>query len=820
MWLWIVPLILPTAIAATPTLDESPAVEGEWGFRPEEGTVCDVNPPGFCWRPTQGIVAYEIEVGRGTDFRNVVYRATNIEFNVHCPPRTFSPGRYTWRYRGRDPAGNVTPWSRARTFTLPAEAVKMPMPPREELLARIPKTHPRLFLRPEDLPRLRELAQGALRPQFEALVATCEKLLAAPPPTEEPPKYPEGVESHSEEWRAIWWGNREYTIRALDSAATLAFCRLVGGKEAYGQLAKRILLDCAKWDPKGSTGYRYNDEAGMPYNWGFARTYTFVYDLLSEEERQICRRVMKIRGDEMYNHLCPRHLWRPYASHSNRAWHKLGEIGIAFLGEVEGADDWIWFAMNVFFNVYPVWSDSDGGWHEGSSYWQGYLEKFTWWADIMKAAMGIHAYDKPFFSKVGYYPMYLMPPGSAWGGFGDLTPWRRATANASLMTVFAAQAGNGHWQWYVEQVGGPKPTGGYIGFVRGALPQVKAVPPDDLPTSRLFRGTGQAYLNSTLKDAKENVQIVFKSSPFGTQSHGYEANNSFILSAYGEPLLIQTGRRDIYGSEHHRNWMWSTRSVNNILVDGHGQVPHSAASKGEIVAFETTPAIDVVAGEAGSAYRIPATPEEQARGIKERRLLDRFTRTILFVKPELVIIYDRLVAKQPSTFDYWLHASREIQTPDQHHLLVESGGAACDVDILVPEGLTLRQTNQYDPNPRERIRVREWHLTATTPEKRQQVEFVTVCGARRQSERPLPKATLETIPGGYVLRAKVSDGNVVALLPNDDRTLLRADGLETRGKIVIEKRTAKGSARVVVDGIKVPSAPATSRRQTPTSSGG
>ena len=66
-------------------------------------------------------------------------------------------------------------------------------------------------------------------------------------------------------------------------------------------------MECARWDPKGSTGYRYNDEAGMPYAYYFARTYTFVNDLLTEEQKNICRQVMKIRGDEMYNHLCPGH---------------------------------------------------------------------------------------------------------------------------------------------------------------------------------------------------------------------------------------------------------------------------------------------------------------------------------------------------------------------------------------------------------------------------------------------------------------------------------------------------------------------------------
>ena len=123
-----------------------------------------------------------------------------------------------------------------------------------------------------------------------------------PPPSSEPPLYPEGTVRGSDEWRAIWWGNRTYTIRLLNSAATLAFTRLLGGNDAYGQKARELLLAAAKWDPKGATGYLYNDEAGMPYNYYFSRTYTFVNDLLTDAEKKVCRRVMKIRGDEMYNH--------------------------------------------------------------------------------------------------------------------------------------------------------------------------------------------------------------------------------------------------------------------------------------------------------------------------------------------------------------------------------------------------------------------------------------------------------------------------------------------------------------------------------------
>jgi len=780
--------------AKPPALDERPAEEGTWGYRPEEGSTVEVTPPAFSWRPMREIASWQLECARGDRFEEaqVVYRRKCIEWNVHCPPQTFPPGRYVWRYRGVDRSGRTTAWSRPRRFLIAQGAAELPLPPREELLARVPKTHPRLFLRPEDLPRLRELARGPFLESFRQLQSRCDRLLKNPPPTAEPPKYPPGTERLSEAWREIWWGNRMYTIAALDSAATLAFTWRLGGNEQYGQLARRILMECARWDPKGATGFRYNDEAGMPYNYYFSRTYTFVYDLLSDEERRQCRQVMKVRGDEMYSVLCPRHFWQPYNSHANRAWHFLGEVGIAFLGEVEGADDWLWFAMNVFAAVYPVWSDDDGGWHEGASYWASYLERFTWWADVMKAAVGIDAYRKPFFSRTGYYAMYLMPPGKRDGGFGDLASSRTAEANLGLMRVFAAQARNPHWQWYVNQLAGGRekkpglPTPGpYIAFLRGTLPAVEPKAPDDLPTSRVFRGTGQAYLNSTLVDARSGVQVAFKSSPMGSQSHGYDAQNAFLLSAYGQRVLISSGYRDIHGSEHHRRWMWSTRSVNSITVDGRGQLPHSAGATGRITAFATSKGLDIVAGEAGPCYRTGSRPGEG-------QFLDRFTRTLIFIKPELVVVYDRLVAPKESSFEFWLHAPAQFRVAGAQDIEVRSGEVSCPIAFLAPKELKIVQTDQFDPPPRPRVKLHEWHLTASTAKARQ-AEFVVLLRPHR-AEQPVPhRAELNRVEGGYVLSAGIRDGRILALLPVEESAVLSAEGLSTRGRVAIRRYTGDGA---------------------------
>ena len=122
----------------------------------------------------------------------------------------------------------MSDWSSGRAFVIDQNANALPLPKRSELIGRIPKSHPRLFVRPEDLDSLRARARGDLKPIYDDLVATCEDILADMPSTKEPPLYPEGTVVLSEEWREIWWGNRMYTIRVLNSAATLAFTRLLG----------------------------------------------------------------------------------------------------------------------------------------------------------------------------------------------------------------------------------------------------------------------------------------------------------------------------------------------------------------------------------------------------------------------------------------------------------------------------------------------------------------------------------------------------------------------------------------------------------------
>jgi len=691
--------------------DDSPAKPGEWGFRPADGSTVEANPPAFAWRPQKGAVTYFLECASNADFSKDVYRIEKLWLNVHCPPRTLAPGTHYWRYGYADAQGQRSQWSQVRSFRVPADATKFPMPPMAELIARIPTQHPRLFVRPEELDQIRRDIKGPLRERWEQLVKEAERLVANPPPSDEPLKYEPGWKFGDPQWLERWWGNREKVIRTLDGAATLAFVYMISGERKYGDVARRLMLDAAAWDPKGSTNHVYNDEASMPVLYLLSRAYTWGHAALSEEDRAKIRASMAERGREVFNHLrrSP-HTWRPYDSHHNRAWHKLGELAIAFMGEIEEAPQWLEHTVNTFYCCYPVWSDDDGGWHEGASYWSAYQNKHTWWLDVMKSALGIDGYTKPFFRRSADFPMYVMPPGTRCGGLGDLALEMNPRGLGDTVAILARGAQNGYWQWYADQVGGTIGRG-CLGLLRSRQGAPKPKAPDDLPQSKLFRGTGLAMLHTNLRDATRDVQMFFKSSPMGSQSHGFNAQNSYILAVHGKPVLIWTGRRDWHGSPHHTRWMWETKSQNCILVNGQGQIKHRTDVGGRITAFHTGSDFDYVVGDASEVYG---------------DALKKFTRTILFAKPDVILIYDQLAASEPSSFSWLLHAPEKMEFADQSAIVASNGDSHARVSILEPRGLRVSQNDRFDPLPQKWPGWRQWHLSAETLDRRDTLRFITV----------------------------------------------------------------------------------------------
>ncbi|MBI4891775.1 MAG: DUF4962 domain-containing protein [Acidobacteria bacterium] len=717
----------------------------EWGYRPAPGETVPVNPPALSWVPYQGATAYEVEWSSGADFKRPE-SAGNLKWTVYTHNRPLAPGQWYWRFRAIA-EGKPTGWSKVRSFTIPASAVPFPQPTLAEVKARIAPTHPRAFLRAEDLPRLRAFAAGAGKPSWDALLARAAAL-AGGDPTPEP-----AVKANSKDpaTNQYWWSNRVQTLKAANEAEILAFVWLLSGDEKWRAPARRYILALAAWDPDGPTNFTVNCEAAKPLVHRLARVYDWGYGALTEDERATVRRMIVRRGQDAWNSGEVRrgagHLAEPYTSHANRTWHKLAESGTALMGEAPEADAWLEYALAKYWAAYPVWSDDDGGWHEGLSYWAGYMVKTTWWMNLARTSLGLDPFKKPFFAHFADYALYSAPPGSPEMGFGDLSS-RPPSPGWAFVHYYIRDVRNPYWAWWAKQWQiRDEPEEPVLGFLWGEMPPVEAKAPTALPASKLFAGIGVAILNSTLTDPGGNVQLRFKSSPMGRQSHGHDPHNSFTLNAYGDALLTNNVYRDIYGSPFHAKWCWETKSQNALLVNGAGQAVHSASPGGRIVAADLRGGVDYVAGEAGAAYEGKLT---------------RYTRHVLHIKPDVVVLLDEAEAPAAASFQWMLHGLSPFQVDaEKQQLRLESAKAGVLVDYLSEQPLKFRQWTGYDPPTDDRYLASigrqgsippQWHVEASSAQPAGGTWTITVLRPYRKESPAQGRVQVERTAAGAKLR--------------------------------------------------------------------
>ena len=720
---------LLSAAGADLTVSSRPPQPGEVGYRPADGSKVSLNPPSFVWLHEEA-ASYDLEWSPKKDFADA-QRASEIPWNTYTHHKPLTPGTYFWRYRYQTASGETSTWSIGRAVIIPEEVEKFPMPTRAEQRARLPKEHPRLFMRPEDLPRIRQLASGDLSAPFADLRQRADRVIQAGP-TPEPDKMGSARNKEDKEAVKYWWPNREQTMKACQEAETLAFVYLITNDGKYGAAARRWILHLAAWDPDGPTNFRLNCEAAKPLLYRLPRAYDWAYSALTESDREIVRKAMHRRATDAWESWevdrGVGHFNRPFGSHANRTWHKLGECAIAFYGEIPEAETWLDYAVNKFYALYPVWSDDDGGWHEGLSYWGGYISKSVWWLQVAHSALGIDGLKKPFFDQVGDFALYVAPPGSPNMGFGDLSYRPPPNSWGGFLEYFIRAKGNrpdgqaaSYWRWWTEQWNMRGETG-ILGFLYAAnlpeLPPAKA--PVDLPQSKVFRGIGVASLHTSLLDSREDVHLLFKSSPFGTQSHGHNPHNSFQLNAFGQPLLVTCVYRDLHGSKFHYQWAHSTRAHNALLVNGEGQIKHTAAPHGRILDFQLGPDVDYIVGDATEAYG---------------QRLKHYLRHIAFVKPDIIVIYDELEAAEPSTFQFMLHALKPFELDEENaRLAVQFAEAGLVAQYLSPEELSFRQWDGYEPAP-DRDFPNQWHVETGTKTKRTQLGVFTVIVPHRREQK-------------------------------------------------------------------------------------
>ena len=501
-------------------------------------------------------------------------------------------------------------------------------------------------------------------------------------------------------------------VSGVAEAATLIW--IVTGEQKYLDRAKEFLLHPCSWhfapDWKpgpvvGATDIVYNDEA----HFRLWRKLPLVYDQirasLTPAEKQMVLEHFRERGTRSVafihrarvQDIRRNSLDVDAESHPVRFMAMTGLSGLALWDDLPEAREWWRFAYVFFRDQFSPWGGDDGGWAEGNAYWRGTFEHAAF-QDALIAINDPLAYSSAFWKNSPYFALYNVQPylHTIFGDTSNAGRFNLDPAVADYMEHVARVHQNGFFRAYAELCNDQRmrpadkglagldrtyPTSSEFltrDFIVSSLPLPPAKPLSELPPNRFFRDVGWVSLHSALGRPAEDIQITFKSSPYGSFSHSHADQNAFILNAYGEGLAINSAYREYHRSPHHKQWTWQTQSKNDLLIDGLGQKAQDKKATGKITRFETAPRYVWTTGDATVAYQT---------GQPERGRVRRVTRDLVFIDQRYVVLRDRVELSTPGKLSWLLHAEKGLTWQGTNNAAVIRGKQATLTSLLVAPGV-------------------------------------------------------------------------------------------------------------------------------------
>lgn len=655
--------------------------------RPADCAVVVQTPPDFSWPDHDPKARYTVTL----TYPDGSNRSRAAPQNWINWDEALPPGDYTWRVR-LDSGGSVQE-SKARRFTVRADAVPFVVPSADTLFSRaVAKPRPRAL--PDAATAQAMLAER--QAGLALLYARVDTGLAQPLPAEPLSTATDLVFAESR--------------RLLEAALAWHATR----NEAYFSEALRRLLHLAAWNPYGATSYAADDQAARELTWSLALAYDWLHARLDDNERALARAPIVARATDMYNDLIgarARIAVHPYDSHGNTTLTTLALVCVLLAGDIPEAYNGLAKTLPLALHWTSPWGGEDGGYGNGTAYsvWDTASRLLPWYA--LRWTVGVDLAQKAWVRNYARTLAYFMPPGAPAGAFGDGAELAFEPAyHGALARAYAAFAPGGLARWYAAQLPGDDP-----GMLERILAPLADPAPAPLPAGAapgaLFPSIGWAAMHSALGDAAR-TSVYFKSSRYASYNHSHADQNSFVVSAGGVPLAIDSGHFDGYKTPHWWQWYKQTRAHNAITYDGgQGQLVYESNGygPGALTRFEHTAAHDIVQGDATAAYG---------------GALSDAHRSLVYLRPDRILVYDRLASATPRTWEWNLHAAQAMSVAAGNAVRIDHAGRSLCVDMLAGPSMAFSQTDQWSAEPL--AGARQWHGRFASTAPLAQAEFIAL----------------------------------------------------------------------------------------------
>lgn len=590
------------------------------------------------------------------------------------------------------------------------------------------------------------------------------------------------------------WINPAYTLAGI--AEHGAWLYYFNGDTEAGERAKKALLKFSGFEMWNRSWMEaHGRHIYFPVGYMTRRVaiaYDLLYPLLSEEDRQAVRNgIMNNAIKPFYRDMVEMN--RMPSSLSNHIAVIVAGLGLAAT-TIYGDD-----ADNPYLEPYlsgimtKMKDFMDKTYMPGGSYGEPYTYQAMASRDLTET---LHAFERNFgvdfttttdIKDAWIYPLYVTHSNGRYQDFGDVSLWYGMTQT--------------HMQWLTYRMSNPwsyaylkpyyeKGGGGYMGYIwytDGIEPRYRS----ELSTSRLFDLKGNMVMRSGWED--DSSIMIFKCGP--NSNHYHLDQGTFVIMTNGSELLSDAGHSSSYYANLYYPCYYTQPIGHNVmLVDMNPESQSIADYENGVAALRDYPHIihhfagdiaDEVEGDLTCVYK---------------NQLTGYTRSLLYMKPDIVFLFDRVEGNGTHEYNWLFHAEH---TGGERSITWEDGvmtitrpNASLTMNVVAPE-IASSEIRDSDRD--------ESFLTLSSAPDLPGTAFLAALVPEAGSGKPKPIATTRIEANGWLgARVEYKGETTTALfrMGGSDGTATPVDGLTSDARRVAFTAGRNGtlSCLFMVDG--------------------
>ena len=699
---------------------------------PSRGETALFNSPSFQW-PSKKKATYSVRLSMSNDFSSQLIEKTGIPFAIFNPHKQLEPGKWYWQYKSNDGA-----WNEIDSFLITETTRKFQTPTIQKLFEGISLTHPRVLVESQNQLSFRTSSAGYK--ETALIIKEANGYLNKPAPKESItlPSFT-GKDDLENDKIAVIAGkfagrDIQNVILALSQAYVLT------GDTIYFSTARDWMLAISTWDPNGpSSTSNFGDGSIMS---SLAIGVDTFWDLLSPSDRKKIIQQSTARAKKFYA------LWIGQVesrSSSMHVWqhimHNLLQTSLALQNEVPEAKKWLEYIYELWIAQSPKMAEEDGAWFNGTSYFGMNTLSLIDISYIFNSLTGVDFMGSPWFTNNPRWLTYSFPPNSIADGLcNDGDKFVAPTINyAGYTDAMARLFKDPYAAWYSKTI--TNSLGKDISedaefrwfrLQKGLQLKLPVITKHlKFPEAAVFPEIGVAYMHTSIQNAKTDLMLSLRSSPFGSLSHTHADQNTFNIAFGGKRLFYNSGYRPAMGDPHFLAWHKHTQGHNGMLIDGNGQ-PFSDGSYGFIPRFLHGELISYAVGDASNAYAGMVEGEKVDNGMQ------LYKRHYIMLRPSIIIIYDELEADHAAQWSWLLHNDKSLIIDSiKKTISAQNEVAKAQVSLFASSPINFKVTDQFSVpvnNWTNKISeegdtlnyVNQWHFKGESLQKKAKMRYLAI----------------------------------------------------------------------------------------------